>query len=167
VINSLPEVTKHEPDLIYLIVGDGQEMINLQQLVKEKNLTDHVIFTGAQDINEVAYFFSLANAFIMITRPSVSGDVESFGMVYLEAGQFGLPVIASNVGGVSETVIANQTGFLLNDISEKAVGKAIIRLFSDPDLMNKFGVQGRKRVNELFSWGKQAEKLEKILKYKN
>jgi glycosyltransferase involved in cell wall biosynthesis len=76
-------------------------------------------------------------------------------------------VIASNVGGVSETVIANQTGFLLNDISEKAVGKAIIRLFSDPDLMNKFGVQGRKRVNELFSWGKQAEKLEKILKYKN
>ena len=162
-MKSLPEVIKHEPSLVYAIIGDGPERQDLEKLVNELGLKEHVLFTGAQDIRMVSYYFSLADVFIMITRPSATGDQESFGMVYLEAGVFGKPVIASNVGGVLETVINNETGILLDDISEKSVQEAIIRLFSSPELMNKFGVQGRKRVEERFCWSMQAKKLEKLL----
>ena len=163
VIKSLPEVIKQIPNLVYAIIGDGPERKRLEKLVDELKLRDHVIFTGAIDIKVVSYYFQLCDAFIMTTRPSETGDVESWGMVYLEAGVFGKPVIASNVGGVSETVINHETGILLEEASVESVQKAIIELFSDPERMSKFGVQGQKRVNELFTWEKQARKLQDIL----
>lgn len=163
VIKSLPSIVKTLPNLVYAIIGDGPERENLETLVRESNLEKHVIFTGAQDISEVKYYFNLADLFIMTTRPSKEGDLESFGMVYLEANQYGLATIATDVGGVSETVVNNETGFLLDSGDQEVIAKAVIELFTNSGLKSKLGEQGKQRVKTTFQWKKQADQLEGIL----
>jgi len=163
VIKSLPDVIKQVPDLVYVVIGDGTEKKYLKDLAADIGVSKNVNFLGAKDVSELPKYYGAADAFIMITRASESGDLESFGMVYLEANQFSLPTIASNVGGVSETVLNGQTGILLDDISSDTVASTIIKLFSNPELLNTLGVQGKRRVDERFLWKFQADKLDKLL----
>lgn len=97
VIKSLDIVKKEVPNLIYMVIGDGPDKDRLKQL------SDSVIFTGSIPFNELPNYYALADAFIMTPRKNIYGDTESFGVVYLEAQEFGLPVIAGDTGGARET----------------------------------------------------------------
>lgn len=163
VIRSLSEVIKSFPKLIYFIVGSGSYQGELKKLAKELNLEDKIIFAGRVNDDELANYYQIADIFIMPSR-QIAGDVEGFGIVYLEAALFGLPVIAGRSGGVGKAVLDGQTGILVNPEKIKEIAQVIIKLLADEDLAKKMGQTGKERVEKEFQWPKQAEKLKELLK---
>ncbi len=101
----------------YLIIGDGPEKNNLKKLAENNR---NIYFPGPVAHSELPNYYALADAFIMIPRnpaPSTARsqhDTESFGIVYLEAQEFGLPIIASDTGGTREA-LKNCNNFTIVD----------------------------------------------------
>jgi N-acetyl-alpha-D-glucosaminyl L-malate synthase BshA len=125
-----------------LLIGDGPERIFVQQLVKEKKLSDDVFFLGEQDHIEPLFF--CADLFLL---PS---EQESFGLTALEAMACSVPVIAAETGGLPEVISQGETGFLLpvGDIANMA--NKTVALLSDPEKYRLFKTQARKRAEENF-----------------
>jgi len=113
-----------------LLVGDGPERINIEQLCRQLNLCDHISFLGKQ--NPVEEILSICDLFLM---PS---ETESFGLAALEAMACELPVISSNAGGLPELNIHGDTGYLCNvgDIDDMAT-KALY-ILSDENRLKEF-----------------------------
>lgn len=162
VIKVLPKIKKKFPDLKYIIGGDGQDRQYLEALAKEYNVEDSVEFIGKISDERKFKLYEESDIFIMPSR-DINGDVEGFGIVYLEAALYGKPVIAGDSGGSSEAVINGQTGLLVNPESEDEIAMATIKLLEDQALANKLGVQGRERVLREFTIEKQGEKIKQLL----
>ncbi|MAG28665.1 hypothetical protein CL632_00765 [bacterium] len=120
VIRALPMVWKQIPDLVYVVVGDGEEIDNLRLLSKDQN---NVIFTGSVSEDEKYSWLSACDVFILTPRDD-EDDFEGYGIVYKEAQIFGKPVIGSKVGGVPEAV--GDKGMLIGPSNVDALSKAIL-----------------------------------------
>jgi len=75
---------------------------------------------------------------------------ESFGMAAVEACACGLPVVATNIGGIPEIVVHGENGFLCNSEATDEIADAMARLARDASLRKQMGMNGRKRVESLF-----------------
>ncbi|MBU2250135.1 glycosyltransferase family 4 protein, partial [Patescibacteria group bacterium] len=158
VIESLPEVFKKVPNLVYVIVGSGVEINNLQAKISELKLSDKVIIITDVDNQEKNNWLNLCDIFIMPTK-NINGDFEGFGIVYLEANIAGKPVIAGDSGGVEDAVIDNFNGLLVDSENLDQIANAIIKLAKDLSLRQKLGEQGRQRAIKDFNWQKQTNKI--------
>ncbi len=158
VIQALLTLLKKFPELIYLIVGDGLEGSNLKAQVLKLGLKNKVLFLENIDDEQLPLYYQLADLFVMPTV-DLAGDVEGFGIVYLEAALFGLPSVAGKNGGVMEAVIDGQTGLLVEPNNQDDLIKKISRLLTDPTLYQKLASQAQVRVERDFIWAKQAHKL--------
>ncbi|HPP86887.1 MAG TPA: glycosyltransferase [bacterium] len=111
-----------------LIVGAGKEYKNLTKQVEILKLTNKVLFTGAkQNVNEI---LQIADLFIM---PSIS---EGLGIAIIEALAAGVPVIATNTGGIPEIVENNVNGILVEPQNSDALANAILKILTDGELLN-------------------------------
>lgn len=134
---------KSYPNLKGLIVGDGEELEEMKQLSQRIHVQNDVEFTGyLHDVNRV---YQQSDVFIL------TSDTEPFGRVIIEAMAHALPVVAANVGGVSEVVDENITGFLVEKDDIDAYVEKIRQLIADPKLCREMGLAGRKRVESFFS----------------
>lgn len=163
VIMALPEVIKEIPEVVYLIVGRGPQLNTLKSLVHSLRLTDKVVFFEDILNDELPMFYTLQDVFIMPTRELADGDIEGFGIVYLEANAFGKPVIAGRSGGAVEAVIHGVNGLIVDPLDVRAIGLALIDLFRDERKAKELGLNGGKRINEKFNWAQQAGELKKVL----
>lgn len=162
VIEALPEVLKQVPNLIYLIVGNGQYKDDLENLALKLKVLDHLtICEDIPDTNLPSYY-DISDALIMPAR-QIGSDVEGFGIVYLEANSFGKPVIAGKSGGISEAVIDGQTGILVDPENVSDIARTIIHLMTNQEYALKLGAQGKERLLHEFQWEKQVMKLKDIL----
>ncbi|MBI4779135.1 glycosyltransferase family 4 protein [Candidatus Falkowbacteria bacterium] len=113
VIECLPEALKQAPNLIYVIIGQGEEIDNFKFRIKNLGLEKNIIIiTGAANEEKNAWY-NLCDIFIMPSR-NINGDFEGFGIVYLEANLAGKPVIAGKSGGVGDAVLDGLHGLLVN-----------------------------------------------------
>lgn len=119
IIQCLPKV----PKAVYLIVGKGEDRTRLEQLAKDNQVADRVVFTGELTDQEIAICYTICNVFVMVTREQ-GDDFEGFGIVYKEAQGFGKPVIAGRAGGASEAV--GENGILVDSDNQEEIIKAII-----------------------------------------
>lgn len=115
---------------------------------------------------EIIELYSNAEVFAC---PSI---YEPFGIINLEAMACKTPVVASATGGIKEVVVHEETGFLVEPGNSEELAKYINILLNNKDLAIKFGENGRKRVEEMFSWESIARKTYEmykgvIEKYKN
>jgi phosphatidylinositol alpha-1,6-mannosyltransferase len=78
----------------------------------------------------------------MPNRTTENGDTEGFGLVFLEAGACGKPVIGGAAGGVPDAIMHEVTGLLVDGTSAEAIAASCIRLLKDTELRNKFGANG-------------------------
>ncbi|MCX7723683.1 MAG: glycosyltransferase family 4 protein [Thermodesulfovibrio sp.] len=136
-------VDKVSDKIKLIIVGEGPERKNLIELVKKKNLSDKIIFTGFQD-DAISYI----NAFDIFVLTS---EKEGLPGVILEAMLMSKPVVASNVTGPSELVIDGETGFLIPYRNVRGFVEKVIFLIKNPDLRIQMGKKGRERVIKYFS----------------
>ena len=158
VLEALPEVLKTVSDLIYVVLGRGEEADNYKQQIINRKLQNRVILITDADDEELNAWYELCDIFIMPAR-NINGDFEGFGTVYLEANLFAKPVIAGASGGVRDAVVDALNGLLVNSEDPKAIAQAIIRLANDENLRLKLGEQGRERALKEFSWEKQISKI--------
>lgn len=162
VIKSLPLVLKQIPNTTYLIVGSGTEKGQLCQLVNSLKLEENVVFTGYAPDNQLNSYYNACDIFIMPSR-ELPGDVEGFGIVYLEANACGKPVIGGKTGGIRDAIIDRETGLLVNPYDIKEISSAIIRLLSDTKFAEKLGEQGFKRVKDNFSISIMSNKIDIVI----
>ncbi len=158
VIEAMPQILKRAPQAIYAIVGDGPERENLKSKIENLKLENEVLLLGEMSEEKKNAFYQLCDIFAMTPRQR-GPDVEGFGTVYLEANQFGKPVVAGKSGGVSEAVLDGVTGIIVDPENVNQIAEGIIKLLSEDNLAKKIGQQGKERVEREFRWTKQTEKL--------
>ncbi|MCP4372485.1 MAG: glycosyltransferase family 4 protein, partial [Deltaproteobacteria bacterium] len=119
IIRALPEITKHFPEVKYVIVGSTYASTpgltdELNKMATQLGVSQHVVLVGEVENEELPYYYKACDLFIMPNRDEPGGDVEGFGIVFLEAGFLGKPVIGGNSGGVPDAVQHGKTGLLVD-----------------------------------------------------
>lgn len=99
VIEALSKILERVPETVYVIVGDGPERdkLKVKSYSEKLKVGDKVILVGEVSDEELVAFYELCSVFIMVPR-QIGSDVEGFGTVYLEANQYGKPVVAGRSG---------------------------------------------------------------------
>jgi len=153
------------PSARYVIVGSykhDEYYYQLQSMVRNYQLED-VIFTGSVSEADLQRYYQESSLFIL--TPQQDGlHFEGFGLVYLEAGAYGLPVVATRTGGVSDAVREGETGFLLEPDDVEGIAAAITRLLKDAVLARQMGCNNR-RLAERLTWERYAQ--EQFQAYQN
>ena len=163
VIKALPDIIKEIPEIHYLIVGDGVYRNELERLSGKLNIRDFITFAGFIPDDELPEYYAMCDVFIMVSREiKEKGDVEGFGIVYLEANAMKKPVIAGRSGGITDAVEDGVNGILVNPTEEKEIARVIIKSMKDDKMRRGLGESGYKRVVEKFSPERQAEILYKV-----
>ena len=157
VIKALPLIRAQFPQATYLIVGAGEEFAYLQALADEMGVADSVIFTGRVADEALLGYYAACDVFIMPNR-EIDGDIEGFGMVYLEASAAGKPVIGGRSGGTEDAILDGITGLRVDGTSVVQIADAVIALLNDPDTSRIMGERGRLRVEREFSWESIVDK---------
>lgn len=116
ILEVMPKLVHQYPNLIYMVVGGGDDASRLKAKANSLSIADHVIFTGRIPESEKLDHYRLADVFAM------PGRGEGFGIVYLEALASGIPVIGSTIDGSAEALMQGELGILVNpDQSEELV----------------------------------------------
>ena len=129
--------------MVTLIAGDGPQRKDLEDLAVQLGLTGRVNFLGWRD--DAVEIVGALDIFCMSSR------WEGCPMVLLEAMAMRRPVVATDIGGVREIVINEETGFLVPLDEPRALADAILRLLEVDAERERFGEAGRRRVEERFS----------------
>jgi len=161
VMQSVVRLRKDFPRLKYLIVGKGPEEPRLRQLAAELGIAQNVVFAGLVPQHELADHYRLADVMVMPNRAE-NGDMEGFGMAFLEASATGKPVIGGRSGGASEAVRDGITGTLVDPDDVEDLTAAIHALLSQPRLAETMGKAGLDRARSDFNWETRAEELRHI-----
>jgi N-acetyl-alpha-D-glucosaminyl L-malate synthase BshA len=125
-----------------LLVGDGPELETVERDVVERGLSSDVVFLGDQEF--IAGVLPAGDVFLL---PS---EHESFGLAALEAMSCGLPVVASNIGGLHEVIQDGETGFLFDPHDVAGMSDMIVRLFGDEERRRAIGLNARERAKRDF-----------------
>lgn len=161
VIRALSLVKEKIPNIVYLIGGEGPEEANLRKLTEDLKMGDIVKFLGQVSGEEMASCYGLCDIFILANKQLKDGTVDGFGMVFIEAGSMGKPVIGGRAGGVPEAIIDKETGILVDGEDVNDIERAVLRLFGDPEFAGMLGDNGKKRAAE-FGWNEVVEKFKKV-----
>ena len=164
VIRALPRVLKDIPDVCYLIVGSGPAKPMLEELTVSMGVSGSVIFLENVGDAELPSMYGMCDVFVMPSRADLeSSDVEGFGIVYLEAGACGKPVIAGKSGGVADAVLDGETGLLVPPESPEMLAEAICQVLADKEYAERLGQYGQERAIREFSWDAIADRVDRIM----
>ena len=162
VLKSLPTVLENVKDAFYVIVGEGEDKSRLKTLVKDLKIEKNVLFAGKVSEEELPYYYAMSDVFVMLSRELRSGDIEGFGIVFVEANACGKPVIGGRSGGIEDAVLDGETGLLVNPTDTEEISKGIIKLLTDREYAERLGEKGRKRAEKEFNWKNTARFIERI-----
>ena len=162
VIRALPKVHKKFPGVKYVIVGQGEDRGYLEHVTRDVGVENSVVFVGRVENKDLQAFYAACDIFVMPNR-QIGGDVEGFGMVFLEASAAGKPVIGGKSGGTNEAILDGKTGCRIDGESVDEIAGAILSLLSHPDDARRMGADGQKWVQHNCSWEAVVEKTQKVV----
>ena len=151
-------IEDYRKDINFHIIGDGSLRKDMEKKAKNLKLENKIKFVGFVKHENVIKYYNELSIFIAVSKR------ESFGVSILEAASCGIPSITSNVGGLVEVNIDNETGLLINPDDPSVLASSIVKLYNDIDLRLKLGNNARKRVEKKFSWEKNVNKMIKLYK---
>jgi len=163
IIRALPEVLKAVPEAAYLVVGRGPTEARLRALADQMGVKDRVVFAGFVRDDELLAYYQAADVFAMPNR-EVEGDTEGFGIVFVEAGACGKPVVGGRSGGAVEVIADGVTGFLVDPWSVEDIARTLRILLQNHELAARLGRQGRARVEQHYSYQQVAENIAGFLR---
>ena len=160
IIMALRNLKELYPDIVYTCIGYGEEEDNIKKLVKELNLTDHVLFFKNITKNLKNALVAKSNLFVM---PSViyKKSVEGFGIAFIEAAQYGIPSIGGKDGGASDAIDHEKSGLICDGNNLDEIYSSINSMLEN----NKFLEYGKtaKTNSTKFEWKKIIQEYKKIL----
>ncbi|MDD5039545.1 MAG: glycosyltransferase [Patescibacteria group bacterium] len=151
-IQAFQAVLIHAPDARLTMIGDGPERAPCEALCRKLGIQKSVAFTGAVDKRDVPRQFA-RHALLMLTS-----NREGFPLVIIEALAAGRPVVATNVGGVSDIIQDGTAGFVVPPGTPEAIADSIVKLIADPSLRGQFGRHGRSVVQQECMWQNIAQR---------
>jgi glycosyltransferase involved in cell wall biosynthesis len=166
VLRALPQVIEREPNLTYLIVGDGDDRPRLETVAERLKLRDHVVFTGRVSDEELAACYRACEVFVLPARTVLDErdpKGEGFGIVFLEAMAFGKPVIGPACGAPVELIRQGEHGLLVKPEDPAAVADAVLRLLNSPEEARRMGESGSQWVREEHSYQSFCRRLREAL----
>ncbi|BAY66035.1 putative glycosyl transferase [Calothrix brevissima NIES-22] len=152
-IKSLEPIIKKNQDIIYIIMGDGEEFPSLKSLISSLKLDKQVLLVGEFDDREKFSLLNISSIFIMPNQYQNGNDFEGFGISFLEAAYFENVVIGGRNGGVTEAIKDGHSGFLIDTDSENSVEtlrEVINILIENPKQMTQMANLGYQYVIENF-----------------
>ena len=156
-IRAMPEILKKVSDTKVVFVGSGRMKEELEKMCKKTGVEKYVKFAGFVEESLKPLYYRAADVFCLPSTMST----ESFGIVNLEAMACGVPIVASNIGGVPDVVKDGENGLLVPPKDLEALADAIIYLLENEEVRSKMGKNGRKKVED-YSWEKIAEETERL-----
>lgn len=152
----LPEYVK------FIVLGVGQDINKLKNIVSNEGLSDRVIFLGFVDYFDIPKYLKISDIFI---RPSVS---EGFGISFIEAMATGIPVITTPVGGIVDFLFDPDvnpdkppTGLFCRVHDPKNIAKKVIKILQNNDLRHTLIHNAKKMVEEKYDWNLVVEDMKK------
>ncbi len=150
---SLNLLKTQDIDVELTLLGDGEDRTFLEDLAKEMNIDDRVIFGGFVDQKTIANTLRASDIFVL---PSFA---EGIPVALMEAMAIGIPVIATYVGGITELVIDGETGQVVSPSDPASLSDAIARYVDDQSFCKRIAIQARTKVEEEFNIEDQVDKL--------
>ncbi|QDZ39379.1 glycosyltransferase family 4 protein [Euhalothece natronophila Z-M001] len=154
--STLLKAIKNIPQVEVNLIGDGPRLEEIKHLSKKLEIQDRVNFLGLS--SDVSHFLAKASIFVLISH------WEGFPRTILEAMRAGLPVVATDVGGVKESVLDGVTGFCIPRQNVLALEEKLMLLVKNPDLRTKMGKAGRERYEKEFTFERMLKKTLSIYK---
>lgn len=142
-LKALKIVATKEKDVSVTIVGDGEKYEECKDFILANNLSGVINMVGWQ--SDTSKFYASHDLFVM------SSIYESFGLIFLEAGYYNLPIVATNVEGIPEVVENGVTGLLSNPLDPEKLAENILILKNDPQLRKSMGDAGFHKVTTTFA----------------
>ncbi len=154
-IESAKEVLDNFPNVYFLVVGDGPLRKSLEEQVTLLNISSNITFTGIR--NDI---FNLLSTFDIFVLPSL--EREGLPISTIEAMASGLPIVATNIGGIPEVVQDGMNGFLVPPRDSHALATRIIELLKDKEKVEKMGAVGRGIFKQKFTSQTMVQEIERL-----
>ena len=162
-ILAVKKIRESIPDVLYSIVGEGEERPRLERLVRENHLEGNVHFVGEPHDEKLVQCYQQCDLFVLANRQD-GQDIEGFGMVLVEAQACGKPVIAGRSGGTAETMRVGETGFVIPCETPDGLASLIPELLSDPPRLERMGQSARQWVAEVFDWERVCYRADQLFR---
>ena len=157
---------KNIPNLKLIIVGgssanmpDGDERKRIENIVNDLGLRDNTLFAGRIGHDILPMYYTASDVCV------IPSHYEPFGLVAIEAMACGVPVVASNVGGLKFTIIPEETGLLVEPKDTEAFARSIYRILFDDLWVRKMRKQASANVNQRFSWAGVTIQLSELYRH--
>ena len=159
-LDSIQQIATESPDVHLTVVGDGADRAYLEDLTQEMGLEKNVAFVGYQSQESVRHYLRQTDVFVL---PSFA---EGIPVVLMEAMAMGVPVVTTQIAGVSELVESGVNGYLVPPSDSHGLTGAIAKLINDSDKRAQFGKAGREKVEQRFDIAKALDNLKDLVSTK-
>ncbi|MBC5993053.1 glycosyltransferase [Pontibacter cellulosilyticus] len=149
-IVSVSQLLPTYPDIRYHILGEGEQRQELEQLIKELKLTQHVFLHGAATQEQVLEHYNNVDVFVLAGIKAVNGEIEAQGLVVQEAQSMALPLVVTDAGGIPEGMLPGKSGFVVEQKNAAAIADKIDFLLKHPETCRQMGKAGRAYVQQNF-----------------
>ena len=164
-IKAFAKVLKKFPQAKLVFAGHGELLEECKQLIYDLKIGDRVDLIGWIDQEKQLELLSKSAVFIQHSVTAENGDAEGTPVAIIEASAAGLPVVSTKHGGIIDTIIDGETGFLVEEHDLDSMAEKIIFLLENQEIMQKFGKVGRKFTQQNFSLNKHINDVaETIIK---
>jgi glycosyltransferase involved in cell wall biosynthesis len=157
-IEALSLLRQDWADICLDVVGNGELIEEYQELARHLGVDEHVRFLGFVQDQKLSELYQTSTLFVL---PSIDLH-EGFGIVLLEAMAHGLPVITTEVVGISNEIMDHNAGVIVPPKNPAAIAAAVNILLSHPMKSQKMGMNGRTLVREKYMWEEITKEMVKI-----
>ena len=158
VIEAMPAIVRKVPGTRYVVVGDGGDRERVHGLASKSPVRSSITFLGPLTGDKKFECYSRCDVFALPARE------DGFGIVVPEANAFGKPVVGGRSGGIPEAITHEENGLLVDPNSVDEIADAIARLLENPAEAHRLGANGRRRVENEFTWKASATALLSIVR---
>ncbi|HEX2721671.1 MAG TPA: glycosyltransferase family 4 protein [Gemmatimonadaceae bacterium] len=144
-------------DVHFVVAGEGEERGRIELAIAHHSLANRVTLLGRVTDEKLERVYRGSDLFLMPNVP-VTGDMEGFGLVMLEAGLCGLPVIASDIEGITDVITEDKNGHLVKSGDAQGFVTAIMRYYRDRDLLTAASDMARTHTVSCFGWAGVTER---------
>jgi len=161
-LSAFSTFSRQHPNATLTIAGEGPLLTELQNLARELGVTDRVSFTGFVSQEQLREIYYRSHIFLHPSQTGGDGNQEGIPNSMLEAMATGLPVFATEHGGIPEAIENGVSGVLVPERDEKALARTLLDAAQDPGLLSRIGAMGAQTVRKTFDLQQQAQRLEEI-----
>jgi phosphatidylinositol alpha-1,6-mannosyltransferase len=164
VVRAVARLSEAHPDLQYAAVGLAPGGERLGRLAASLGVASLIHVPGPVPKDDLPFWYSAADLFVLMSRPSADGDVEGYGIVVVEAALCGTPAVVSDHGGLPEAVAGGETGWVVPAEDDEALADRLADLLQNPGRVKAAGRTAMDRAKTSGAWRHRVARYDQVLR---